>query len=242
MQANNTDIIARLQREILSLGGIKSPVGNKPSLEGLEFLQQHFAHGIFPLGAIHEFVYQRREEMAVSTGFISGLISTFLPKEGIIIWISPAQTIFPPALLTFNIEPRNVIFIHPAKEKEIWWCIEEALRCPGVTAVVTEMQDINFTNSRRFQLAVEKTRVTGFILNGKPDRGSHSACISRWKITSLPSHLEDGMPGVGHPRWKVELQKVRNGQPGSWDIEWVKGAFKQLHTPEIISKEQRKTG
>jgi protein ImuA len=33
------------------------------------------------------------------------------------------------------------------------------------------------------------------------------------------------MPGVGHPRWKVELLKVKNGQPGSWTIEWKKKSF-----------------
>jgi protein ImuA len=54
--------------------------------------------------------------------------------------------------------------------------------------------------------------------------------------------LEDDMPGVGFPRWNVELLKVRNGKPGSWQIEWKAGKF--LHLPQFITipQEQRKTG
>jgi protein ImuA len=33
------------------------------------------------------------------------------------------------------------------------------------------------------------------------------------------------MPGVGFPRWNVELLKVRNGQPGNWQVEWMDGRF-----------------
>ena len=30
----------------------------------------------------------------------------------------------------------------------------------------------------------------------------------------LRCELEDGMPGVGVPRWNVELLKISNGKPG----------------------------
>jgi len=241
MVASKTDIIARLQKEILSLGGFKSSHGIIQENSGLAFMK-HFPNGIFPTGAIHEFAGCSQEEMAACSGFISGLMSSFL-ANGIIVWISRTQTIFPQALQAFNIEPHKVIFIHPSKEKEIWWCIEEALRCSSITAVVTEMQDLNFTNSRRFQLAVEKTKVTGFILNAKPGNANASACISRWKITSMPSHLEDGLPGVGHPRWKVELKKIRNGKPGIWELEWTGKEFTEVKEKEIVIQiGKRKTG
>ena len=34
------------------------------------------------------------------------------------------------------------------------------------------------------------------------------------------------MPGVGMPRWKVELLKVRNGVPGEWIVEWADGRLR----------------
>jgi protein ImuA len=243
MLQHKSDIIASLQKDILSLGGIKSPVDTSRRHNHLDLLQSHFPHRTFPLGAVHEFVSDKPEDLAVSCGFISGLISTFLPREGIIVWISRNQNIFPPSLQTFNITAHKVIFIHPSNEKDSWWCIEEALGCKSLSAVVMEMKDVNFTNSRRFQLAVEKTKVTGFILNTRPAPVQNTACVSRWKITSLPSMLDHGMPGIGHPRWKVELQKARNGKPGSWEMEWLNESFHPVENQDIIlSKDHRKAG
>jgi protein ImuA len=243
MLQHTSDIIATLQKEILSLGGIKSPVDTSRQNQHLDLLQSHFPYGTFPLGAVHEFVTDKPEDLAVSCGFISGLITTFLPTDGIIVWISRRQNIYPPALQTFNITAHKVIFIHPTSEKDTWWCIEEALGCKSISAVVMEMKEVNFTNSRRFQLAVEKSKVTAFILNIKPAPTQNTACVSRWKISSLPSVLEDGMPGVGHPRWKVELQKARNGKSGAWEMEWLNGRFHLVEKQDIIlSKDHRKAG
>jgi protein ImuA len=75
---------------------------------------------------------------------------------------------------------------------------------------------------------VEKSKVTGFVLRSDPTKVSSTACVARWRITSLPSELENGMPGVGFPRWNVELLKVRNGNPGTWKMEWSDNQFKPL--------------
>jgi protein ImuA len=118
------------------------------------------------------------------------------------------------------------------------------LKCGGLAAVVGEIQEISFTASRRLQLAVEQTGVTGFIHRRYPRSLNTIACVSRWKITSLPSELEDGMPGVGFPRWNVELSKIRNGKPGAWQIEWAGEYFRHI-SPFIIStlqEQKRKTG
>jgi protein ImuA len=227
------DIIAQLQKDILLLGGHKPPVTNMALPNGLRFMRQHFPQGVFPLGAVHEFLCGQPEDAAATGGFISGVLSTCMPVKGAVLWISLRKGIFPPALHEFNIEPNHIIFIHPANEKEILWVTEEALKCDSVMAVVAEMRDLNFTNSRRFQLAVEHSRVTGFILNQKPNNTSNNACLSRWHINSLPSIPENGLPGVGHPRWQVALQKIRNGKPGSWQIEWVDGKFQEA-LPAVI--------
>jgi protein ImuA len=36
------------------------------------------------------------------------------------------------------------------------------------------------------------------------------------------------MPGLGFARWNVELLKVRNGKPGSWQIEWGPTGFRTI--------------
>src|SRR5690606_20668797 len=86
-------------------------------------------------------------------------------------------------------------------------------------------QEMDFAQSRRLQLAVEKSRVTGLVLRSNPRLVGSTACAARWHIRPLPSVPEEGLPGVGFPRWEVKLLKVRNGNPGCWQMEWAGGQF-----------------
>ena len=110
--------------------------------------------------------------------------------------------------------------------------------------MVGELRDLDFTASRRLQLAVEKSQVTGFLLRRDERRLHTTAALTRWKINSLPGSMpEDGMPGIGFPRWNVELLKVRNGKPGTWQVEWIAGRFH--HTKKagpVYMEVKRKTG
>jgi protein ImuA len=111
---------------------------------------------------------------------------------------------------------------------------EEALKCKGIGAVVAEMNGVEFLHSRRFQLAVEKSLVTAFIINHKKGEAANNACISRWKITTTNSHIQDGLPGVGNPVWDVQLEKIRNGKAGQWLLQWDGDAIKEIKTKEAI--------
>ena len=142
--------------------------------------------------------------------------------------------------MSFHLEPDKVIFIEVQKIKDLQWVMEEALKCEGLAAVVGEMQELSFTASRRLQLAVEESHVTGFILRHNPSSLNTTACVTRWKITPLPSELADNMPGVGFPRWNVELLKVRNGKPGSWQIEFAAGRFRHISKIGVIQQQQQK--
>jgi protein ImuA len=51
------------------------------------------------------------------------------------------------------------------------------------------------------------------------------------------------LPGVGFPKWNVELLKVRNGKPGSWQVEWAAGKFRLNNkVAKIEFVQQLKTG
>ena len=93
-------------------------------------------------------------------------------------------------------------------------------------------------------MAAEQNRVTGLLIRHRPYNPNTIACVSRWRITSLPSELEDGMPGVGFPRWNVELLKVRNGKPGKWKIEYSSNRLKEIKETvySIGEIQQLKTG
>jgi protein ImuA len=240
MTGSKADIIAQLQREILPLQGFKTTLHNTMVDAGLGSIKNAFPNAAFPTGAIHEFIATGAEDGAATGGFVAGIISSLMKAAGATIWISASRTIFPPALKSFGIAPDKIIFIDLKKEKEILWAMEEALKCKGLSAVIGEMQELSFTTSRRLQLAVEQSQVTGFILRRNPRSLNTTACVTRWKITSLSSELTDDMPGVGFPRWNVELLKVRNGRPGRWQIEFAAGRFKHISKIAAIAPEQKK--
>jgi len=243
MDTSKTTIIAQLQKDILPLQGYKTIVNNAVLDVGLGAIKNAFPNNRFPLGVVHELIYTQPETAAATGGFVWGILASLMRSGGITIWISASRTIFPPALACFGIAPDKIIFIDLQKEKDILWAMEEALKCTGLAAVVGEMKELSFTASRRLQLAVEQSKVTGFILRNHPGNINTTACITRWKITSLSSELAGGMPGVGFPRWKVELLKVRNGKPGSWQLEWTGGHFRHI-IPTILGvpEQHKKTG
>src|SRR5688500_17649204 len=242
MPATKPDIIAQLQRDILRLQGFK-PVSNSTIADlGLGSMNNAFPDKVFPLGAIHEFICGGAEDAAATGGFMAGLLSSLM-RGGASIWISSSRTLFPPALKSFGISPANIIFVDLQKEKDVLWAMEEALKCGALSAVVGEMQELSFTASRRLQLVVEQSQVTGFIIRRNYNNPNTTACVTRWKITPLPSESEDNLPGIGYPRWNVELLKVRNGKPGSWQIEWADGKFRSVYKfASLLQEPQKKTG
>ena len=244
MSAFNKDIISRLKLDILPLEGLRAIRSEKESDLGLGILSDYFPQGHFPLGAVHEFIGQGAESSSAAAGFISALAGFLMKKGGAAVWIGSSRMIFPPALKMFGIEPSRIVFIDLEKEKDVMWAMEESLKCTGLSAVIGEIPELSFTVSRRFQLAVEQSRVTGFILRNNPRKIIPNACVSRWKISPLQTVSEDGLPGLGHPRWQVELLKIRNGKPGSWELEWNNQRFHTIGdaVPSIILHQKRKTG
>jgi len=105
--------------------------------------------------------------------------------------------------------------------------------------VICETKDLSFTESQRLQLAVEKSHVTGFVLRKDVKKVNTTACVTRWQIRPVRSQLRTGMPGVGHPRWQVELLKVRNGRPGNWTVEWKKQDFQTITIPQLTEEARR---
>lgn len=225
MKADKQEILSQLRKQILEAQGFKPVnIGNGQGF-GLGPIEACFPNAVFPTGTIHEFISQQPEDTASSEGFIAGILAKLMENGNSCLWISRNRKLFPPSLAHFAVDPQQVIFIDLNYEKEILWTMEEALKCEGLACVVAEIPDIDFAQSRRLQLATEKSHVTGFLLRKEPKRAlSATACTVRWQVKPKPSELEE-TPGVGNPRWQVKLLKVRNGQTGTFLVEWSKGSF-----------------
>ncbi|RBQ06708.1 ImuA family protein [Pedobacter miscanthi] len=222
------ELIEKLQQDILLWQGFKAlPSGHSKSV-GLGSIEKAFPGGVFPRGVIHEFLNFSPEHSAASDGFIAGLLSVLMNEGAACAWISSCRKVYPASLKAFNADPERIIFMDVELEKDALWIVEEALKTEGLAAVVAEVSTLSLVESRRLQLAVEKSGVTGFILRRDAKGLSSTIATARWRITPLPSETEDGLPGLGFPRWNVELLKVRSGMPGSWTMEWAADQFAEV--------------
>ena len=239
---SRSGIIDQLYKEILPLQGFKKSQYSENPDFGLGPINEAFPNHIFPLGAVHEFICQDPESVAVTNGFISAIITTLMHIGGTSIWICNKNKIFPPALQSFGITPERIIFLDLSNEKDIMWAMEESLKFNKLSAVIGELTKFDFTFSRRLQLIVEQSNVTCFVVRSDPRNNVTTASIAKWKITSLPSETEDLLPGIGFPRWNVELLKIRNGKTGCWQMEWASGKFRHMKkiTTEF-NERQKKT-
>jgi len=233
-------IIEQLQKQILSLQQHHQPTDKTPTNMGLGAIESAFADNVFPKAAVHELLSFSSEDAACTSAFMSVIISQLMQQGGFCLWIStvPRRSVFPPALKTFGIEPDRVLFIDMPKEKDTLWALEESLKCAALTAVVGEISELSFNDSRRLQLAVERSRVTGFIHRFRPKNQNAVACVSRWKITHLASSMPDQLPGLGFPEWNVELLKARGGKPGQWQVQYSPGGLR--YTDKTPSTESYK--
>ncbi|MFC0513532.1 ImuA family protein [Mucilaginibacter angelicae] len=230
-------VISKLKQDLLQWEGYKAPVAGQRGQLGLGPVENAFPNRVFPKSCVHELVCANTEQAAASAGLVTAIISKLVQQGGVCVWIGRERRMFAPALAAFGVAPHQVIFISLRQDKDALWVMEEALKCSGLTAVVCELREMDFKQSRRFQLAVENSRVTGFVLRNCVKLAA-TACASRLQVRSLPSTELNGLPGIGFLRWQVDLLKVRNGHTGCWQLEWQEGNFVPVER-DLIPEERQ---
>jgi protein ImuA len=115
---------------------------------------------------------------------------------------------------------RNLLLLEVAQATDVLIAAEEGLRCKALAAVVADIWGnppaLNFTATKRLALRAEAVGVPCWLIRhgGAADL---SAARDRWRIASLPSAPDpDDAKSPGGPRWRVELFRSRDKQPGLW--------------------------
>ena len=145
---------------------------------------------------------------------------------GMVLWCLPRPNLYGPGLAAHGLDPARLVLVRASRDAEILWAMEEGLRAPGIAAVVGEVGSLAAVASRRLQLAAERSGITAFLLRrwrvggqAAHERALPNAAVTRWRIAALPSKSLPGEPGVGRPRWRIELLRCRGGEPASWEVE-----------------------
>lgn len=185
--------------------------------------------GGLPLGCWHEAVGEGLEdEIAAATGaFVAALIAP-LARLGAVVWVMRRQDLHAPGLASLGFPAERLIQVGAPSQTEALIALEDALRTPGIAAAIGEVEALDLIAGRRLQLACERHGAAGFIIRrrlfGRRQAGGlAAAAATRWRIASSPSEPEPGEPGLGAPRWRVELERCRGGCPGAWIMEKADG-------------------
>ncbi len=212
---NASAVIAELREQIGHLEG--TATRKRMVLPfGVDDIDECLPNGGLSYGAIHEFA-------GGGTGTVDGAAAALFAAgiaartKGKIVWCLTRPDLFFPALAQAGLHHSRVVFVEADKEEDVLASLEEGLSFGGLSAVVGELVRLPMTASRRLQLAAEKTGTMGLIVrrwrrqSEASDFGQPTASSTRWRISVLPSE-ELPVPGVGRPRWFIELMRVKAGE------------------------------
>jgi protein ImuA len=197
---------------------------------GIAAIDRMLPGGGLARGALHEILGMGGDEedgalaaAFAATGILGRLART---GNGTVLWCLPRPDLYGPGLSAHGLDPTHIVLVRAPRDSEILWAMEEGLRAPGIAAVVGEVGTLAAVASRRLQLAAERSGITAFLLRRWRDgeqaareRNLPNAAVTRWRIAALPSQPLPGEPGIGRPRWRVELLRCRGGEPACWEVE-----------------------
>lgn len=123
---------------------------------------------------------------------------------------------------------RSILLLDIARSADVLIAAEEGLRCKALVAVVAEVWGdppaLTFTATKRLALRAEATGVPCWLVRhgGTADL---SAARDRWRVASLASALNpDDAKAPGDPRWRIDLFRSRDKQPGVWVVHHDRAA------------------
>lgn len=182
-------------------------------------------------GALHEIHPSDWRDAPAAYGLALALAGKIAAATGkLTVWISAAHAInsvgrfYGCGISSFGVDPAKLIAVFSRNAQELLWAAEEASGAAGVGAVLVECLKphrlLDLTATRRLQLAAENAQASPILLRGGDDVGP-SAARTRWRVTAAPSAMDPyDLKSSGNSRWRVELEKCRDGGRGAWLLEW----------------------
>ncbi|MDT9599208.1 protein ImuA [Sphingosinicella sp. GR2756] len=189
---------------------------------GLDEIDRRLAGGGLAAAALHEVAGASASlsDDAAATLFAAGIAAR---RTGTVLWALGRPDLFAPGLALVGLGPDRLLHAECGRDEDVLAVMEEGLRHGGLAAVVGEVGRVTMAATRRLQLAAEEKGVMALMLkrwrrSGQDPLALPSAAVTRWRIACAPSETLP-VPGVGRPRWHVELARQRGGAPFQWIME-----------------------
>ncbi|MBN2475205.1 MAG: hypothetical protein JXB62_11390 [Pirellulales bacterium] len=135
---------------------------------------------------------------------------------GTLIVLDRRREFYPPAAARLGIELERLMLVYATGEADNAWALDQALRCPGVAAIVAWPEQLDGRTFRRLQLAAEQGRGLGLLIRPPAARSEPSWADVRLLVEPLPAEPSQ----AEKRRLRICLLRCRGGTDGrSIDVE-----------------------
>lgn len=213
-------IVDELRRQLPQFVGISLDTRALPF--GLPALDAQLPQGGLVYGALHEVAPESDDDMPAAFGFAAALLGRMPP--GPVLLVLSSRTFarcgrpHGHGLAGFGLDPARLILIEAGDAREALWAMEEGLRSAVPAAVAGTIEKLDFRTSQRLHLAATDSRRPLLLLRPARALGS-SAALTRWRIGAAAA-ARDRFDLITRWRWRVRLERCRNGPPGQWLVEF----------------------
>jgi protein ImuA len=121
-------------------------------------------------------------------------------------------------LKALGLSPRRLILAETAHRRDTLWAMEEALHVRAVAAVAGFIDQLDLKTSQRLQLAAADCGMPLFLLR-PAELLEASAAATRWRVGAAAA-ARDRFGLFARARWRLALERCRNGRTGEWVVEY----------------------
>jgi protein ImuA len=197
---------------------------------GLAALDCHLPNGGLACGALHEVVPATPTALPAAFGFIAAVLARFSSNFPVALRNKPIIFVMPGhgsrqcgrlsghGLSGLGFDPSRVILVETAHRRDSLWALLEALRSGAPQAVVGMIDRLDLKTSQKLHLAASDAGLPLLLLRSSQTLES-SAASTRWRIGTATA-ARDRFGSYAGPRWRLQLERCRNGRPGEWVVEY----------------------
>jgi hypothetical protein len=211
-----------LRRQIARLEGARHRGGAGPISSGCGPLDRLLPAGGFRRGTLTEWLAAGEGTGAVALAL--GAAAAACGDGGMLVVLDRRREFYPPAAVGLGIAPQRLIVVHAATAADDAWALDQALRCPGVAAVLAWPEKLDGRTFRRLQLAAEEGNGLGLLIRPESARREPSWAEVRLGVEPLTStssaESPSNSPAGCRRRLRIHLLRCRGGTGGrSVDVE-----------------------
>jgi protein ImuA len=117
-----------------------------------------------------------------------------------------------------GLDPDRLILVETAHRKDTLWAMEEALRSRAPLAVAGVIDQFDLKTSQRLHLAAADCGLPLLLLRPAAILEA-SAAATRWRVGPAAA-ARDRFGLITRARWRLMLERCRNGRTGEWMVEY----------------------